>query len=108
MVYLYVAYTEETWRDNINQIAEDIAPYWDDIGIQLDIENVERFKTNENLAEYKFKAMFKKWLEKQTCTNQEMLRIFYIALRRLLLNQSAEEFCQKLKKLNIFIKDDIN
>ena len=70
---------------------------------------MDRFKTIDNPTEYKFKAMFKKWLDKQTCTKQEMFGAFHTALRRLALNRAAEDFRQNLaEKLEIVINIDIN
>lgn len=109
--YFHVACTGPggTCTYSITQIAEDIAPYWHDVGTQLGIKNLDRFKTIDNPTEYKFKAMFKKWLDKQTSTNQEKFGAFYVALRRRSLNRAAEDFRQNLaEKLNIVLIVDIN
>ena len=53
--------------------------------------------------------MFKKWLDKQTGTKEEMFGVFYTALRHRSLNRAAEDFRQNLaERLSIIIIVDIN
>ena len=91
----------------ITEVAQEIAPYWENVGTQLGIRNLGRFRTVNNPAEFKFRAMLRKWLGKQTCSEQEMYMAFHEALKHCMLIAAAEKFSQNVaSKLNIII--DIN
>lgn len=81
-----------------DKIAREIAPFWEDVGIQLSIENLKTIESMHNPTDHKFKDMLQKWLAKQTCSEQEALKMLHAALKGLELNRAAEEFYDKALK----------
>ena len=92
---------DEEYKDN--RIARDIAPYWDDVGIQLDVQHLNNIKTNNNPTEHKFKEMLQTWLKKQTCSKREVYMKLHKALVEIELIAPAEQFKIKVNKVLNFV-----
>jgi len=79
-----------------NTVAKDIAPYWNDLGIELGVKRLDNIKEFHNPTEYKFQAMLKKWLQGQKgCTQRDTYQKFYEALQGIELIRAAEVFKEK-------------
>ena len=79
-----------------DRIARDIAPYWDDVGIQLGVRHLNGIKTNNNPTEHKFKEMLQTWLSKQTCSKHEVYVKLHEALIDIELIAAAGKFKDKV------------
>ena len=78
-----------------HKIAKNIAPYWDNVAIQLGIMHWNNIKLTNNPTSHKFKEMLRKWLHKQTCSKREIYKKIYEALIGIELIEAAEEFRKK-------------
>lgn len=79
----------------INKVARDIAPFWNDVGIQLGVNHLNNIQNIHNPTEYKFKEMLQEWLRKQKCSKHDVFTKFYEALKEIRLIKAAEEFSEK-------------
>ena len=86
-----------------HKIAKEIAPHWDEVGIQLGIKHLNNIKITNNPTYHKFKEMLLEWLEKQTCSKREVYVKLYEALTEIQLNAPAEEFKKKVNKVFNFM-----
>ena len=78
-----------------HKIARDIAPYWNDVRIQLGIRYQENIKFLTDPITHKFGEMLRRWLRKQTCSKHEIFEKLYNALREIELIATAEIFKMK-------------
>ena len=93
---------KEDYRDN--KIAKLIAPYWDDVGIQLGVAHLRGIMNINNPTEHKFKEMLLNWLDQQTCSKREIYVKFHKALIEIQLITPAENFKEKVyQALNFYI-----
>ena len=86
-----------TERD-LNKIIPYIATHWKNIGIQLDIENLDIYEKNTDLTEEKFRRTLKLWLQSNPKPVDELLDMFYEALQGIELFTAAEEFKTNAEK----------
>ena len=72
-----------------------MAPYWNDVGIQLGVKNQDNINFINNPTAHKFREMLQRWLHKQVCSKREIYVKIYDALTGIELNAAAEEFRKK-------------
>lgn len=101
----YVALDRGTFDEEytVDRIARDIAPYWDDVGIQLNVKRLNNIKANNNPTEHKFKEMLRTWLSKQTCSKREVYVKLHEALIDIELIAAAGKFKEKVNKVLNFV-----
>ena len=94
---IYVALDRGTFETEYpyDKIAKSIAPYWDDVGIQLGVKHRENIRLTNNPTAHKFKEMLRRWLDEQTCSKREIYVKIYEALIGIELIAAAEEFKKK-------------
>jgi len=80
----------------LNTVAEHIAYNWYDIGIELQIDNLDNFKDHARPTRAKFEVMLHDWLKKQTGTRATIVDEFCAAMVQIHLVAPAEEFKNKM------------
>lgn len=98
-IYLFVFAEHQNFDYDylLNTVAEHIASNWYDIGIELQIDNLDNFKDHARPTRAKFEVMLHDWLKKQTGSKATIVDKFCAAMERIDLVTPAEEFFKKMK-----------
>ena len=84
----------------INTVAIRIAPFWDNVGSQLGVNNLNNIQHIDDPTQYKFDRMLKRWVGQQTCTKDEVYAKIHDALEGIQLVRAAEEFYHNVYNIN--------
>ena len=76
-----------------------MASSWHDLGIQLQVKDLDNYKSYADPTKAKYERMLKGWLKKQTGKKLEILKQFRDALVGIDLNADAETFQEKASKV---------
>ena len=86
---------------DLKKIIPNIATDWKTVGNQLGITNLNIYEKNTKLAEEKFRRTLQLWLNSNPKPVNELLGMFYEALKGIGLFTSAEEFSIKAEGLKM-------
>lgn len=83
----------------LETFSDKVASDWLDLGIELEVENLDNHKTFADPTKIMYKNMLKEWLQKQTGTKADILKRFYEAMIKIGLIADAEKFKDKARKV---------
>ena len=92
--FMYVALKSDKIKEYTDyQIARDMAPHWEDLGIQLRVKHLNSIRTTNSPVEYKFRAVLRGWLDRNTGSKKaDVFNKLHDALEKIEMIRAAEEF----------------